>query len=101
MDLSRIDPHAYLSDGVRAFMTAKSSTEGVAAAATEWKKPFVQEELLGQPAVDIARNKTGQGGEVYNPQASPLVKAGAVASHAGDPFVPAAYGPVRRMAMAL
>lgn len=100
MDLSKIDPHAYMMDGVMA-LWRDPNTKGVKNAADEWAKPFTQEELLVQPAVDIARNTTKLGAQVYNPQATTVDQAGDIARHAGDPFVPAAYGPVRRMAMAL
>lgn len=100
-DLSRIDPHAYFSDGVIGFLRGKDSAEGVKNAVAEWAKPFTQEELLVRPAIDVARNAKEPGGQVYNPQAGTLQQAGDISSHVGQAFTPAAYGPIRRMAKAL
>lgn len=90
-DLSRTDPHSYLSDAIS---TALGGRPG--AAVDELAKPFTSEELLVRPALDIARNQKEPGGKVYNPADSPASRAAAVGQHVGQAFVPGGYSAARR-----
>lgn len=100
IDVSKTDPHSYISDGLLAAFRGKDLGEGVKDAMGEWAKPFVQEELLLRPILDIARNQKEPGGQVYNPSDSTANQIGDVATVATKPFVPAGASAVRRLWMA-
>lgn len=100
IDISKTDPHSYISDGVLAAMRGETVEKGVKDAMGEWAKPFVQEELLLRPIFDIARNQKEPGGQVYNPSDTTLNQIKGVATVATQPFVPAGVSPLRRLAMA-
>lgn len=103
-DLSKIDSHAYMSDGLIALFSGSgpvnADSDSMKAAVREWGKPFTQEELLLKPVIDISRNRDDRGADVYNAALPPLNRYGEQAKHVGQAFVPAAYGPLRRLAMA-
>lgn len=99
IDASKTDPHAYLTDAIRAAFNGKTTEEAATLAGKELAKPFISEELLVRPVFDIRRNQKEPGGKVYNPSDSFREQALAVLTHAGQPFVPGAYGPARRAFM--
>lgn len=98
-DFSKLDPNAYLADAVIGAVRGKDAAESAKFAVEELVKPFVGEELLLRPALDIARNQKEPGGQVYNPEDRLADQAGDVLQHAGKAFSPGGAGPVRRAAM--
>lgn len=100
IDLSKTDPHSYLTDGFYALFRGKDAAEGLQRAGDEWAKPFTQEELLVRPILDVARNQKEPGGKVYNPSDTLRERSLDVAGHMGKAFVPGGAGAVRRLYMA-
>lgn len=100
-DLSKLDAHAYISDGLLAYWRAKDSRSGLAAAADEWKKPFTQEEMLTKQLLEIHSNQKSEGGQVTNPMNDLRGRYKDYAVHAADAFTPAQYAPTRRLVKGL
>lgn len=100
-DLSRFDPHAIIADPTRGIVL--SILEGRSADKVAWRgaeealKPFIGEELLVRPIVDVARNRKEAGGRVYNENDPALQVASDATAHLAQPFVPGGYGPARRL----
>lgn len=101
VDFSKIEPHAYLTDAVSAVFRADSPMKAVQNAGDELAKPFISEELLVRPALDVARNKKEPGGQVYNTSDTFSNRSLDVGKQLADPFIPGAVPPIRRLLMGL
>lgn len=70
---SYTNPYSYLIDPFVAAMSGKDADETefnqrFVDAAGEFIRPFANEQMLGAAIMDIKRNQTAQGREIYNPQ---------------------------------
>ncbi len=102
VDASRFDPHAYIGDAVLAAVRHRDDPDkGYKDVLNELAKPFVSEELLVRPILDVARNKKEPGGQVYNPEDSTRSQAGDIADRLAEPFKPGGWGPAKRLVMGL
>jgi len=72
VDLSYANPYSYILDPVLAGMTELRDDKGILDASTkafgEMLTPWTNEQMLAGAIVDVVRNKTQDGREVYNPE---------------------------------
>ena len=88
VDLSYVDPFSVIRKPLIALLRNEPWEERLAEAASEVGKPFLGEELLAGRIADLARNRTAQGFEVWNPADTPERQAAAAVGHLLDVFVP-------------
>jgi hypothetical protein len=96
LNLSFINPYAYFSEVKNSVFTSegdiKDKIAGVLGAAF---KPFVSEQLLVGSLIDVARNRTADGREIYNPRdPDAAVK---IVEHVAQPFVPGSVQSAQRV----
>lgn len=72
VDLSYLDPWAYLRKPVAAAMRGDNWADSIGDAANEAAAPFFQEGVLAKVLLDVARNVDDQGRPVYDVQAGPI-----------------------------
>ncbi|MCP4651154.1 MAG: hypothetical protein GY853_13895 [PVC group bacterium] len=68
VDLGYSDPHSYLRKPLLAFLNGEDWKEKAFEAGAELLSPFLGEDMLAQKLLNIKRNKTPDGQNVYNPQ---------------------------------
>lgn len=87
LNLSFINPYAYFAEVKNSIFTSegdiKDRMAGVLGAAF---KPFVSEQLLVGALMDVARNRTADGKEIYNPRDPDASEK--ILAHVAQPFVP-------------
>lgn len=88
VDLSYADAWSYLKRPLIAAMRGDSISEAVGGVASELADPFLSLEILAEAMVDVARNKTASGREVFNPADDFDSRATDIAKHLAEPFVP-------------
>ncbi len=101
VDLSRTDPHSYMSDALTAMVRGKDPEESAKLAAKAVAKPFADEELVTKAVVDIARNEKSTGGDVWNPQDTTAGATRKAGEHLLGAFTPGGYSQARRLKMGL
>lgn len=72
VDLSYLDPWAYLRKPLLAAMRGQDLGDAVGSAALEATQPFFGEGVLAKVLLDITRNRDDQGRPVYDEQAGPI-----------------------------
>lgn len=72
LNQSYLNPYSYLTDPFIAVATNLRDDEGIAKsvleAAKEFMSPFINEQIATAAMIDVARNQTSTGKQVYNPQ---------------------------------
>lgn len=68
LDLGNTDPHNYLKKPFIALLNGGDPKNATVDAMKEFFRPFFSEEMLLSKALDVSRNKTEDGREVYNEQ---------------------------------
>jgi hypothetical protein len=68
LDLSQTDPHNYFKKPLIAILNGEDVKESAITSFKEFFNPFLSEELLLSKILDINRNKTAYGKQVYNEQ---------------------------------
>jgi len=68
LDAANSDPHNYLKKPMVAMMNGENPQDGFIDAMKELLSPFLSEEMLASKIIDIARNTTKTGSQVYNEQ---------------------------------
>ena len=95
VDLSYTDPYSMFRDAVRALWRGDT-----AEAAGEAFEPFFAEDIVAGKMIDIWRNTTSDGREIWNPRDSFWNQFQAGARHLGDAFTPGTARSVYRILMA-
>lgn len=90
INLSYINPYSYLSDPITAVasMDSEGYDERFWNAVTESVRPFTSEQMGAAAVMDILRNQTKTGREVYNPEDSTLNKSADIVKHLFQPVIP-------------
>lgn len=92
MNLSYQNPYSYLVDPVISVTSSIQSDEpflsATARSAAEFFRPFVSEQMLANALLDVSRNTTETGRQVYNPQDELGIKATKIADHIGMTLAP-------------
>lgn len=68
VDLSYTDPYNFLKKGLIAASNGKDINDAMIQALGEYAQPFFSEEIFTSKMLDLARNQTVDGRQVYNPQ---------------------------------
>lgn len=68
LDAANSDPHNYLKKPIMAILKGESPDEAFIESISEILAPFLSEEMLAAKIIDIRRNKTQDGKQVYNEQ---------------------------------
>ena len=97
IDLSYTDPHSYLKAPLQAFLRGDTWEDKVVGAGVEAAEPFLGEEILAGSMLDVARNSTETGGQVYNPQSDWVSIATDIGQHIGESFTPGTVSSVNRI----
>jgi hypothetical protein len=97
IDLSYTDPDSVFVKPLRALMRGDNWVDSFKDAAAEWAAPFIGEELVAERLLDIARNKTKSGREVYSPQDTPADKAIRMVKHIWEAIEPGAITSAQRI----
>jgi hypothetical protein len=101
LDLGNTDPMSHLSRPIRAGLSGESLPDGLRRGFLEFAKPYISEEMSTRALLDVARNKTEDGREVYNPQAPSWDVLASVAAHVGKSVMPGAIDQSVRLGRAL
>lgn len=100
INLSYQNPYSYLTDPAIAVASSIKNEEpflqAVARSTGEFLRPFVSEQMLTAALVDVARNKTERGGQVWNPQDDISTKAVKIADHLATTLLPGTAQRARR-----
>lgn len=97
VDASYTDPYAYLKTPLHALINGEDWQSKVLEAGQAATDPFLSEEILTGHLVDIVRNRTQTGGQVYNPQGSWDGIATDVGGHIREAFKPGAANSAERI----
>jgi len=97
VDLSYTDPYEYLKTPLHAMLNGEDWQSKVLEAGQAATEPFLSEEILTGHLFDLARNRTQQGGRVYNPQQSWDEIGLDVGAHIGAAFKPGAVNSAERI----
>ena len=97
VDLSYTDPYEYIKKPLTAFLRGEKWEDKIIEAGREALEPFLSEEILASKIIDVARNTTQTGGQVYNPQGSWTGVATDIVRHVGDAFEPGTVSSARRI----
>lgn len=101
LDLGYSDPYSILREPIIAAMQGEDIEDAAGDAFTAAARPFIfDEELLTSRVFDVARNRTADGREVYNPQAPAFDQLRAKIKHITEAFTPGSYTSARRLVMA-
>jgi hypothetical protein len=92
VDLSWTFPSSVIRKPIHALLRG-----GATAAAGEAGQPFFGEDIITGKVLDVTRNTTGSGRQVYNPSDSLPSKAAAVGLHVGEAMEPGAVTTARRI----
>jgi hypothetical protein len=101
LDLGNTDPMSHLSRPIRAGLSGESLPDGLRRGFLEFAKPYISEEMSTRALLDVARNKTEDGRDVYNPQAPSWDVLASVAAHVGKSVMPGAIDQSVRLGRAL
>jgi len=85
---SYTDPFSMFRNTIDAFWSGKDMKQGVWGGLVEFLEPFVSEDILAEKLLDIKRNQTDDGRQVYNNQDTVSGQYADIISHIGDAFVP-------------
>lgn len=96
LDLGYSDPYAAVRDPLRALLAGRPVDAGL-----EATRSFFDEKILTASLLDLARNTTKTGGQVWNPQSPFVAKALAAAQHVGFALEPGGLTTARRIANGL
>jgi hypothetical protein len=95
LDISFIDPYAYVRKSVHAYLRGDDEgvLNGAMEAAKEFAAPFTDEQLLGERLTDLTlrRGKTAEGREIFNPQDDLATKASKSFKHVAEVLVPGTF----------
>jgi hypothetical protein len=72
VDLSYLDPWAYLRRPLAAAMRGEDWADSLGDAAAEAAAPFFSEGVLAKVLLDVSRNRTTEGQKIYDEQAGPI-----------------------------
>jgi hypothetical protein len=100
VDLSYLDPFAYLRKPLMAALQGEDPADAIGAAATEAAAPFLGEGVLAKALLDITRNTDDRGRQIYNPQAGPIDRQMQKLKHVWDAAEPGFITQARRMVRA-
>lgn len=100
VDLSYLDPWAYLRKPVIAALRGDNWADSIGDAAIEASSPFLQEGVLAKVLLDISRNQTDTGRQVFNPQAGPIDRQLQKLAHLWTALEPGAVTQAKRMVKA-
>jgi hypothetical protein len=98
IDLSYTDPYSYLRTPLMALVRGEDWETKLAEATVELLSPFLSEEILAGKLLDIARNQTKDGRQLWNPQDSAEEKGWKIAEHVYDAMEPGTVSSLRRIA---
>jgi hypothetical protein len=101
VDVGYTDPWSYLKKPMMALLRGDSPDEAIHESLKAALEPFLSEEIFTQAAIDVARNKTQSGREVYNEAAPTDEQFADVLKHLAEPLTPAAYTQIRRIVQGL
>lgn len=97
IDLSYLDPHAYLRKPILAALRGDDFEETAQEAAIETLRPFFGEEIFAQAFREAMTNQRAEGGRLYNPEAPAAEKWEARLRHMLDALEPGAVTSAQRI----
>lgn len=97
VDLSYLDPWAYLRKPALAALHGQDPGEAIGAAALEAGAPFFGEGVLAKVLLDITRNKDDRGRPVFDSQAGPIDRQLQKLAHVWTALEPGAVTQARRI----
>lgn len=100
IDLGFIDPWSYLKSGAVALLSGENWQDGLVNGLAEYGQAWFGEEILAGKIMDVMRNTTANGRQVYNPEASPWQQTKSIAAHIYDAFEPGTITTAKRIVKA-
>lgn len=97
VDVGYLDPYSYLKSPVMAMLRGENIDDKAIGALAEALSPFISEDLLLSKILDVRRNKTQQGKEVYNPSDPMEEKVKDIYLHFWDAIEPGTLSWMKRM----
>lgn len=97
IDVSYLDPYGYLKQPFTAFGRARSNQEILANTLQAVFSPIFSEQILAGSIIDVRRNKTESGREIYSPQDSWQDQAQKATAHLWEAFEPGTLTSVKRI----
>jgi uncharacterized protein YfiM (DUF2279 family) len=101
VDLSNLFPSSYLRKPINAMLAGDSIEEAIANGSWEFVQPYIGEDIFTQRLLDVMRNKTAAGQQVWNPHLGHAEKAAAIAGHFYEPLEPGTVTQARRIGKAV
>lgn len=101
IDASYSDPWNYLKEPVMAVLRGDDPEEAAWDAFKAAAEPLLSEEIAAGAFIDILRNKTKRGGEVYSEAESPTDRARAIVGHVWEAVEPGFVDTMQRLEMGL
>jgi hypothetical protein len=68
IDMTYTDPHSLIKNAVMEMVRGEDKIEAAKNAVIEMAQPFIGEDLLTQKIIDLSRNTTKEGRQIYNPE---------------------------------
>ncbi len=88
IDTGYSNPLAQLHKPIMAALRGENATEASVEFAKEFLQPFISEDILTSSILDVRRNSTKEGRQIYNPQDSLGTRVVKQMKHIGKGFVP-------------
>lgn len=97
IDLGYTDPHSYIKNPAIAALRGEDWESKIYKSAAELFQPFLSEEIMVEKILDVTRNKTKDGGKVYNKQDTDEQKRMDIIKHMADAIEPGTISSLKRI----
>lgn len=98
IDVSYSDPYSYLKEPLKAMSRGEDWQEKLVDSLASLMEPYISEEIAAGSVLDVLRNRTKTGKEVYNEAGSPAQQTVEIAAHLWDAVEPGTISSLQRVA---